>query len=115
MRSLALICLCLLMSTAAVAGKPTPAALGTPWAVELVGLDGKYVRLGGFATREACEAATPAVLAAYPGRDPHCIKWNSNSCRYERSADPAYHGGEYRCPDPQDPVYRVTNGKPPAK
>ena len=74
--------LCLL-STAALAHKPSPEALQDHWVVEFITTDGQFSRMRGYPTREACEAAIPAVLKEQGGFNGHCIESDSKSATFK--------------------------------
>src|SRR6516162_484628 len=71
-----LVGLCLL-STAPLAGQPSPEAMkaeiANPWGVEFTRTTGEWSRIFGHPSREACEAAIPQVLAKQSGYNGHCV------------------------------------------
>jgi hypothetical protein len=58
--------------------------------VEFITTDGQFSRMLGYPTREACEAAIPAVLKEQGGFNGHCIEWDSKSATFKGSQDPAW-------------------------
>jgi len=93
MRLSMLVGLCLL-STAALAHKPSPEAMKemveNPWAVEFTGTMGEWSRISGYPSREACEAAIPQVLAEQRGYNGHCVYNDLSTARILGTQDPAW-------------------------
>jgi hypothetical protein len=52
------------LNTWALADKPPPGSIKDGWVVEFTTPDGKFSRMGGYPTRDACEAAIPYGAAA---------------------------------------------------
>jgi hypothetical protein len=79
-RAAAMLCLCLL-STTALADPPDrvthgPTALPGGWVMEYIQQEtGKYSRVGGYPSKATCEAALPAAMQSWRGDNGHCIEW----------------------------------------
>jgi hypothetical protein len=96
----------LLLCTAALAddaltvhnGPPSPEMMkdmiNNPWAVEFIGMMGKWSRIGGWPTRAACEVAI-RDLPKGQGGDGHCVYNDWSSGRIIGSQDPAWDGRDY--------------------
>jgi hypothetical protein len=77
------------LSTAALAHKV--ALYQDGWFVEFTTTDGQFIRIAGYKTREACEAAIPAAMKAKNGHNGHCVYFDSKTGTMEGSQDPAAH------------------------
>jgi hypothetical protein len=81
-------------------GPPSPEMmkhmLANPWVVEFIGMMGKWSRIVGYPSKEACEAAIP-TLPKGQGGDGHCVYIDWKRGRMLGSQDPAWtgkHAGE---------------------
>jgi hypothetical protein len=86
MRLSMLVCCCFLIA-AALAHK---VSLKEGWLLEFTTTDGKFSRVGVYDTREACEAAIPAVLKEQSGYNGHCVYSNPKTGEITGSQDPAF-------------------------
>jgi len=88
-----LVGLCLL-STAPLAGQPSPEAMkaeiANPWGVEFTRTTGEWSRIFGHPSRKACEAAIPQVLAKQSGYNGHCVYHDLSTARILGTQDPAW-------------------------
>ena len=76
-------------------GPPSPEMmkdmLANPWAVEFIGMMGKWDRIAGYPSKEACEAAIPTLPKGHGG-DGHCVYHDWRTGRIIGSQDPAWAG-----------------------
>lgn len=73
---LSMLVLCL-FSTATLAHKVS--LYQNEWFVEFTTTDGQFIRIAGYKTREACEAAVPAAMRVKSGHDGHCVYFRSKT------------------------------------